>query len=179
MINKLKQSDIILFHSRGIGSWLIRRIIGSYWNHIGHYSFGSVIEARGRGIVITPISKYLNSKRHQLGVVRVKRATKEDRQAVDDFIHILVGCKYDFSQLIVNIASLGLLSLLKLTHLENRLRRLKNIGDSKNEFTCSEVLACAWEVRKFEFIKGADTANISPADIANSPIVKWVFNKRK
>ena len=89
--NKIKEGDIILFHTKGLSpiSIGIRSLTQSFWNHVGMvaenvFKKQSVIEALGRGVVITPLDKYIGNKNYILKVVRLRPEAFKDEQEYTD-----------------------------------------------------------------------------------------------
>ena len=104
----LKTGDNIFFHTKGFSliSRGIRLLTCSYWNHVGKFvakedkklilfsttkplevtHYGYVIEAVGRGVVATPLEKYIGNKSYDLCAQRIKMEAFDTTQEYYDGI---------------------------------------------------------------------------------------------
>ncbi len=144
--NLLKDGDLILFHTKGFSlmSMAIRELTQSYWNHVGMYCEGFVIEAEGNGVVKTPIEEYLDERTDILRVVRIREEAFKDieeyRQGLITAIIRMkekIGAKYDWWA----IVWLGFKYIFKGSY--KKTRQFIPIGNplqSRDKFFCSEVI---------------------------------------
>ena len=148
----LRSGDLILFHTRGFSliSIGIRQLTQSYWNHIGMfvedvYKQGFVIEALGKGVVSTPIEKYIGNKWYDLKVIQIKEEAFEDKEEYDKGValaisrmRLSIGKKYDWWA----IVWLGIKYLSRAywnkgaKHIPERF----NPFQSRYKFFCSELV---------------------------------------
>lgn len=182
-IEDLRKGDLMHFYTkRSFGSWFIRFATEKDKNHIEGLTRidperGWMLVGARKRVVEVPLSEYLNSK-YVLYVGRVRGATQEEIDRVCEDAEALIGFKYDVSQLVWNLACLGILRVCKIKNeriarwLKPALSRLKNFADTHNEWTCSEIWAKLWKKWGKIFKRGADPANVSPGDIWESPIIE-------
>ena len=193
----LRQGDIILFHTRGFSpiSWAIRTLTESFFNHAGMYvedlyRNGFVIEALGRGVVRTPISKYENNRHYITKIVKVKEAAFKDnweyRNAVYTAVKKMreaVGRSYDWWAIVY----LGIVYFMKGSYKEARKHiPVGNPLQSRNRFFCSELICSAFSGTS-SIVKNifagkkypeADCSTITPRDISKSEWVEWCYGCR-
>lgn len=154
----MQRGDILLVkYKSGIFSKLIRIITKSEWNHcawaINDYQ---LIESLFQGVVISDISKFMNSAKYDLKLVRVKNINIKSLNLAVCEAEKQVGKNYDILQLI----SLAILFLL-------RYRKIQPI-DLKDAYICSELIATKLRNFGFQFHDKFDADSISPADIERS-----------
>ena len=187
----LRSGDKILFHTNGFSpmSMGIRALTGSFWNHVSQYEEevdlrGYAIEATGKGVVKTPIEKYINNKSYILKAVRLREEAFKDieeyRQGLltsRDRIYAKIGSKYDW----------GAIAWLGITYIFRGLfRKIKvNIWQSRKKFFCSE-LVCRGDrgiSSLFEYLyqgkTNAKCDTTTPRDIAKSVNVRWITGSKK
>ena len=188
-----KPGDKILFHTKGFSliSFGIRMLTESFFNHVGGYVEevdlkGYVIEALGRGVVKTPIEKYLNNKNYILKVVRLKREAFKHNLEYDQGLatarqrlYDKIGQKYDWWA----IVWLGAKYLAKSYYRKGRKYiPLGNPLQSREKFFCSELVAFAHNgtssISKYPNLfagnKYQDVSTTTPRDIAKSFNVEYV-----
>jgi len=159
----IKRGDILLVHSRGIISWMIRAVTQSWWNHAAWVaSSSSLIEAEKQGVRRSPLSKYALGDRRKVKVLRLKGISEED---LDKAVHVaerMVGSKYDFCLFF---------DLLRLYILNLRRRVVAN--DWRHALICSELIAQSlYRAAGFRFRDDVPVKNIVPADIDFS---EWTY----
>jgi len=189
----LRSGDKILFHTKGFSpmSMGIRALTGSFWNHVSQYEEevdlrGYAIEATGRGVVKTPIEKYLNNKSYILKAVRLReeafKDTEEYRQGLltsRERIYAKIGSRYDW----------GAIAWLGVTYIFRGLfRKIKvNIWQSRKKFFCSELI-CSISMGISSIVKNlyagdkysnADCSTITPRDIGKSKYARWITGSKK
>lgn len=187
----LHDGDLILFHTKGLSfiSIGIRMLTESFWNHIGMYIIdidkrGFVVEALGRGVVKTPIEKYIDNKNYILKAVSIKPEAFKDQQEYEiglglamSRMRAAIGQKYDWWA----IAWLGFKYAFKGTY--KKTRRYIPIGNplqSREKFFCSEVVceSCYGisSIYPQLFVgKTKQTCDTTtPKDIGKSPNVKFI-----
>ena len=199
-INKelLKSGDNILFHTNGFSliSIGIRMLTESFFNHVGVYVEevnykGYVIEALGKGVVKTPIEKYLNNKNYILKVVRLKQeAFKDEKEyyrglgTVRQRLYEKIGQKYDWWA----IVWLGIKYLAISYYRKGRKYiPLGNPLQSRQKFFCSELVASVFynisSISKYPNLfagnKYQDVSTTTPRDIAKSANVEYVCGEEK
>ena len=195
----LKSGDKILFHTKGFSpiSIAIRVLTESFFNHIGGYveevGFkGYVIEALGRGVVKTPIEKYLDNKNYILKVVRLKEEAFKHKGEYNKGLEISrqrlyskIGQKYDWRALIY----LGILYISKSFWKKGAkyLPKRFNPFQGRQQFFCSELICqCDYGISsKIENLYvgkkylNATCSTITPHDIAKSQWVEYLYGEDK
>ena len=186
----LKPQDQILFHTKGLSliSFGIRMLTKSFFNHVGVYveefdKKGYVIEALGRGVVRTPLEKYIENKNYILKVVRLRPEAFRDAQEHEkgkgmarERLYAKIGLKYDWWA----IMWLGIKYLAKSYYRKGRKYiPLGNPLESREKFFCSE-LVCECFSGISSIVKNlfagtiypnVQCSEITPKDIGKS---KWV-----
>ena len=191
----LRSGDLILFHTRGFSliSIGIRQLTQSYWNHIGMfvedvYKQGFVIEALGKGVVSTPIEKYIGNKWYDLKVIQIKEEAFEDKEEYDKGValaisrmRLSIGKKYDWWA----IVWLGIKYLSRAywnkgaKHIPERF----NPFQSRYKFFCSELVCeSCYEISSkyphlFQGKTKQDCSTTTPKDIGKSFNVKHLWGK--
>lgn len=149
-IAKISNGDKLLFHTKGFSpiSFAIREITQSYWNHVSQiiqeHSEWFVIEALFKGVVKTPIEKYLFSKQYDLKVIRLKETSFKDKAEYENGIessnfrmYNKIGKKYDFWAIVF----IGLKYFFTGYYRKVRKRiPAKNLFQSRQNFFCSEAV---------------------------------------
>ncbi len=181
----LKPGDKILFHTKGFSpvSVGIRFLTKSFWNHVGQYeeedSGGYVIEALGKGVVKTPIDKYIGNRSYILKAVRLKEESFKDHE---EYIKGLetsrkrmyhrIGSKYDWWA----IVWLGFKYTIKGWFKKTPINLLQN----REKFYCSE-LVCENDYRIssiYPYLYQGKTkskcSTCTPKDIGKAKTVEFV-----
>lgn len=186
----LKSGDKILVHTRGLApvSFSIRHLTGSFFDHIGQYEEevdkkGYVIEAVGKGVVRTPIEKYL-PKKYYLKVVRLRPEAFKDPQEYKDGlqtsrerIYAKIGTKYDYWA----IAWLGCKYIFK-----GWFKKIPiNLFQSREKVFCSELI-CENDYRissLYPYLYQGKTRQFcdttTPKDIGKAKTVEFITGVNK
>jgi len=188
-IKSFRNGDSVLMHSKGVGSWAIRGVTCSWWNHYGYYKDGFVIEARGKGVVKTSIDVYINNPKFDLGIFRVKESAFASKQEYEQAIIISsnyaeaqVGKPYDKNAILwlgIRYLTRGFLRWL--------IPQRYNPWQSRLEFFCSELGCESWWMTSsivknlFAGLKYllATCGTITPKDIGKSVHSEWVMGTNK
>ena len=188
-IEDLRDGDLILFHSHGFQpmSWAIRTLTHSYWNHVGIYNAGFVIEAR-KTVEKNSIDNYLNEK-FDLGIFRIKKDSfltgleyKDGLQSATTYAEARVGSNYDKRA----IVWLGI-KYLSVGFLRKLIPQRYNPFQKREQFFCSE-LVCECYYKTSSIVKNlfaglkyllATCGTCTPKDIGKSIHSKWVMGTNK
>ncbi len=181
----LKSGDKILFHTNGFSliSMAIRKLTKSFWNHVGQYEVeygkGYVIEALGRGVVKTPIDKYIGKKSHVLKAVRLKESafasSEEYVQGLNtsrERIHNKIGTEYDY----LGIAWLGFKYIIKGWFRKAPI----NLFQDREKFFCSELICTtdygisSIHTYLYQGKTKQKCGTTTPRDISKSKTVKFI-----
>jgi len=165
--SEIKTCDILLYQGKNWFSRAIRFMIKSPYSHAGIVVWWNdrlmVIEAVGKGVVVTPLSQNLS---HYKGPVHLYVTNQEvDRKKMEVFAQEELGKEYSIWKLIV----FGWKILFK-----------KDI-DKRDELKRENKLYCSYFVSQVYNAGGCDlkenTADrfMSPKDIANSTKLHQVF----
>jgi uncharacterized protein YycO len=76
----MRRGDILLVKAKmdPVG-WIIRRFTHSKWNHCAWFlDKDNIIEARGRGIIISSASRYIHNKAFKYKIVRLQNISSTD-----------------------------------------------------------------------------------------------------
>jgi len=189
-ISKILPGDKLLFHTKGFSpmSFAIRELTQSYFNHVGQLiqegGEWSVIEALLKGVVKTPLDKYLYNKSYDLKVVRLKETSFKDRSEYEQGIRLSnyrmeqkIGKKYDFWAIVF----IGIKYFI--TGYYRKLRKYipaKNLFQSRQAFFCSEAV-CTSDYNLSQLhpylYQGktlSDCSSTTPCDIGKSEHVYFV-----
>lgn len=196
---KLQLADIIMVRTKR--TWIasmIRRITGSYWDHVAlvfavpnpKLSFYNylIIEANRTGLEVHRIQDYTKDFKHyDIGVKRVMGMDEQTRERVLAFMMNQVDQPYDISRILgFFIRSFDI----------NVLTNFSKLFVDKNDFICSAFIQRAFydsfpEATKSQVLfaeglskrkkKNVDFESllnyVSPADIAKSDKCKWLYNQ--
>ena len=181
-----KSGDKILFHTRGFSpfSMGIRFLTKSFWNHVGQYekevdSKGYIIEALGKGVVKTPIEKYINNKSYILKAVRLRgdafkdlEEYKKGLQTSRERMYDKIGKKYDWWAIVFLGCKYIFKGYLKKVHI--------NIWQNRERFFCSELiclndgLISSINPYLYEGKTNQRCGSTTPKDIGKARTVKYV-----
>lgn len=183
----LKPGDKILFHTKGFSpvSIGIRFLTKSFWNHAGQYEEEAggmltyVIEALGKGVVKTPMDKYLNNKKYILKVVRLrKEAFKDHKEYIKGLatsrrgMYASIGSKYDYWAIVWIGLKYTLKGFFKKTSI--------NLFQNREKFYCSEIICESdYGISSLNPFMYRGTTNqkcdtTTPKDIAKAKTVKFI-----
>jgi len=191
-IDSIRDGDIILFHTKGFSpiSVGIRMLTESFWNHVGMYvsdinKEGFVIEALGRGVVKTPIEKYINNKSYILKAITLRPEAFKDEEEYREGLKLAiskmrlsVGQKYDWWAIVY----LGILYISKgFWHKSaKKLPTRFNPLQSRNRFFCSELIceSCYKISSLYDYLFQGKTKQkcdtTTPKDIGKAETVKFI-----
>jgi hypothetical protein len=197
-IPPLLPADIILVrHKKHFARRLLRRILGSYWDHaamviypkdparnLDHTVFMESIRIKSfaywhpRGATMHLIHRYLNRPDlYDIGIKRVPHLTEVERRRVVTYMLMNVDAPYwPWETPMVPLAAL--FSVFRRGYLE------------KQRFGCSGMIqksfydSVPWERKRTVVFREGLWSPIelqelvSPADIARSPNAEWIYNER-
>lgn len=148
----MKRGDILLIdYRRDPISWYIKRLTHSKFNHVAFVIDNErVVEARGKGIMISPIKRYKNKFFFRMKAVRPKLDYKRLSKAVDYAI-MQAGNKSSYFKF--------LYTLFSLKHHYFTTPRHK---------TCSGMIAEVLHAVGFRFRTDKNPLQITPEDINSS-----------
>lgn len=190
---KLQIGDIILTRdTSALLSRSIRKVTGSYWNHVLIVFFipdekilfnnTLVISAETHGIEVHRIQRYTHHFDHvDLGVKRVVGLNPDLKEKIISYAFNQIDIPYDYTRLFGFI-----LKTIENTVLPGN-KHLRKFLTNKDAFICSSFIQKAFfeampPERKYEVIFKNDfdattsLEDITPADVARSRNLKWVYN---
>jgi len=159
----IKDGDVLLYKGKGLLSKAIRLLTKSEYSHAGvavwwHYRL-MVLEAVGKGVVLTPMSKNL---KHYKGTVHwftsKKFISQPKRLRMIDFAQQELGKKYSKWKLVI----LGYI----LVFGKNRDKRDKL--RKENSLVCSHYVAQIYNSSGIDLKENVSDAFTLPEDIAKS-----------
>lgn len=147
----MKKGDILLISNRfDFIGYLIRKVIKSEWNHVAWaINDTHLIEVIGRGIIICPLTKYIN-KRYRIKLVRIVGLKEEP---LNQALHFALGClrKYSYWNWVKTFT-------LLVFGYKGKLPRM----------VCSGLIALALSKIGWYFRKDINPLKITPADISQT-----------
>jgi hypothetical protein len=197
-IPPLLPADIILIrHKKDFARGMLRRILGSYWDHaamviypkdpahhLDHTVFMESIRVKSfaywypRGATLHLIHRYLNDpERYDMGIKRVTRLTDEERHRVVTYMLMNVDAPYWPWE-------------TPMMFLASAFRFLRRHYLDHQRFGCSGIIqksfydSVPWERKRMVVFREGLWSPIelqelvSPADIARSPNAEWIYNER-
>jgi len=163
----MRKGNLILVRHYNLMSSLIRKITKSEFNHIGIFvDEENIVEVKFGGVAKTSFLDFEMAKAENkldYAIYKIKDITEEQINIMTTFANTEIGAKYDFAQFI----SIGLMLLTGCT------RRIEPF-DNSNRWICSELISDGAYFAGIEFYENIDPDNMSPGDIAKSPIVERV-----
>lgn len=159
IINNIKPGDILLSRNKKHPvSITIANITKSNWSHVFLYiGEGKIIESSIHGVVINPLSHYLNNK-YDVGLFRTKeKLSPEQTKKLIDRARSLLGIKYGFLQVL----------WLAILRLFGKSEDPDWSLDVDTGMICSEMIAHAYEYIGIKF-KDLPPHQIEPEDIDQS-----------
>lgn len=156
----MKKGDILLIKYKydPIG-WLIRRITHGKWNHVAlALNEYSVIEAKRNGILISPVTKYLDKRYFKYKLVRIKNIEKKRLDRTINYA-LKKKCKRNYLKLWISF-------LMVLFKSKKQLPRPTCSG-----FIAESLAKVNW------YFNGKKPSLITPQNIANSKKVRTVTNE--
>jgi hypothetical protein len=172
--SRIKNGDVLMYRGRSLVSRIIRWATGSRYSHAGLAAWWNdrlmVMEAVGRGVVVTPISKNVRSYR---GSVEWFTSTEEipddQRLQMIEFAQRELGKEYDLRRALF----LGLrVCLQRDVNSKDKVRREKRLF-------CSHYVAGTYNAVGRDLKKDVSDRFMSPGDIAASPLLKRIGILRK
>lgn len=189
-------ADVILVRKeRGAVARAIQKKTGSYWNHVAlifftpqkKYQFGNylIIEANPKGIEVHRIQKYTHRfDMYDIGVKRYPGLDGEKRDRIMAYFLNYLDSPYDMTRLI---------GFWFRTFMNKMFNRYQHRIINRNEFICSSFTQKAYyqafppeDYKKalFKEVPGdvldlSGLEEITPADIAASRKLEWVYNRRE
>ncbi len=149
----MRAGDILLVRGNGLASKLIKAITHSEYSHVAlAISDTDIIEID----VFKKVSIHPNSYL-DYDLVHVYNLTDTQRDSVIAYALAQLDLQYDYIQL------MGLLIEI-LFHARSYL-------NSKNRLICSELIDLAFLSQGVDLVPWKDPGNVTPEDIAESPIV--------
>jgi hypothetical protein len=191
--SKLQIGDIILTRdTSALLSRSIRKVTGSYWNHVLLVFFipdqrtlfnnTLLISAETHGIEVHRIQRYTHHFDHvDLGVKRVPGLSDELKDKIVSYAFNQVDIPYDYTRL----AGFILKTIENVVSPGNR--HLRKFLVNQDAFICSSFVQKAFYdalpperkysvIFKNEFDATSSLEDITPADIARSHNTEWVYN---
>ena len=153
----MRSGDILLFKGRGLISKAIQWGTNSKYSHVAvcvNAEMNLLIEAQGkvRAADIRTMKDY--------DIFRIKKGHKYSLNEVISFLVSKLNQKYDYAGVIF----LGIMKLF-------RLKKLANKWQKDRDYFCSELVYEAFKAGGLEIVN-KESGAVSPADIANSDVVK-------
>jgi hypothetical protein len=164
---KIRNGDVLMYKGRSFASRVIRIITRSAYSHAGLAVWWNerlmVMEAVGKGVIVTPLSANVA---HYHGNVEwfssVEEVSEEERKRLVTFAQQELGKEYATWKAIV----IGIFLLFKQdVEKKDKLRREKKLF-------CSHYVAEAYNAIGRDLKKGLSDRFMSPADVADSPLLK-------
>lgn len=203
-ITKIKSGDLLLVHTKGFQpiSWAIRKLTGSYWNHVGTLIMSGtvltkdglkcvyeIIESIGRGITRESLNKYLNEKKYAICIKRVKVSSFRSRKRYNKGLKIVLQRAYDSIGKRYDYGAIVYLGIKYLTRgfLRKIIPQCWNPFHSRYRFFCSEAVCSYWKGLSLMYknlFAGTnhsrqDCSTITPKDIGKSKNVKFITGVNK
>ncbi len=146
----MKPGDILLVKFRfDLVGFLIRRATKSKFNHVAlAISDSQIIEGRGRGIIIVPSIRYINSPLYKTKLIRIKKLRKDQIKKIVNYAKSQIG-KSSYLKWLICILMLAC---------GNRKPRKRK--------TCSGFIADCFYQISIKFRGDKLPHEITPADIA-------------
>lgn len=193
---ELRLADIILVHkNKGPIVRSIQKNTDSYWNHSAlvwftpekKHAFNNylIIEANLKGIEVHRIQKYTHHfDTYDIGVKRMPGLDDEKRRKIMAFFINYLDTPYDMTRLV---------GFWFRTFMNKAFNRYQHRIINRDEFICSTFTQKAYyqafppeEYKKalFKEVEGdvldlSSLEEITPADIANSRKLEWIYNENK
>jgi hypothetical protein len=167
--SSIRNGDVLMYRGRSLESRIIRLATGSPYSHAGLAAWWNdrlmVLEAVGRGVVVTPISR--NVRSYPGGVewfTSVEVIPEDQRLQMVEFAQRELGKEYALWRALL----LGIRVLFQHNvESKDRLRR-------EERLFCSHYVAQAYNAIGRDLRKGVSDRFMSPGDIAASPLLKRI-----
>lgn len=160
MGKEIKAGDIMLFSG---GHWISRIIqwgTKSKYNHVAvsvDPDISLMIEAAGR------VRAEDTRRAEGYDIYRVRPEYSYDLDKVISYLVDKLNRPYDY----LGVAYLGILKVLGLKTRANKWQK-------DHDYFCSELAKSAFLDGGLDIVPGTDAGNVSPGDIANSPVVEKI-----
>ena len=167
--SQIKNGDVLMYRGRTLESKIIRWATNSPYSHAGLAAWWNnrlmVLEAVGKGVVVTPISQNVRSYRGRVEwFTSVEEIPDDQRLQMVEFAQQELGKEYTLRRALI----LGLRVLFKRgVESRDKLRREKRLF-------CSHYVAATYNAIGRDLKKGISDRFMSPGDIAASPLLKRV-----
>ncbi len=164
---KIRSGDVLMYRGRSLESRLIQWVTRSRYSHAGLAAWWNdrlmVMEAAAKGVVVTPLS---TNVRGYHGNVEWFTCTEEippdERQRMIEFAQQELGKGYARWKAVL----LGITILFQDDRgKRDRLRR-------ERQLFCSHYVAQVYNAVGRDLRKGVSDRFMSPADVANSPLLR-------
>lgn len=153
MSSGLRPGDIILTSEPTFASWIVQKITGCQYSHVGIYDGNNryISSVPFKGVCAVRFSTIKDYAQYSVGGI-----TDDERQQIVDFCTAKLGRKYDFIQAL----------FLFWRIITDSLRT--NAGDIRpNHYVCSELVAEAYASIGVNF--GPIVDNVLPGTIIKHP----------
>ena len=162
--NEILNGDILLYAGSGLLSKLIRWVTKSTYSHAGLAVWWNdrlmVLEAIGKGVVLTPMSKSVSHYKGQVDwYTSIKSIPKTKRLNMVQFAQQELGKEYSKWRLLL----FGYILILGKD--KDRRDELRE----ENSLICSHYVAQVYNYGGVDLAKGVSDSFTSPRDIADSP----------
>lgn len=164
---KIRNGDVLMYKGRSFSSRIIRYVTKSAYSHAGLAVWWNerlmVMEAIGKGVIVTPLSANVA---HYRGNVEwfscVEEIPEEEREQMVTFAQQELGKEYAT----LGAVMMGIFLLFKRgVEKKDKLRR-------ESKLFCSHYVAATYNAIGKDLKKGLSDRFMSPADVANSPLLK-------
>jgi hypothetical protein len=165
--SEIKDGDVLLYRGRSLASRIIQIVTGSTYSHAGLAAWWDdrlmVLEAVGKGVVVTPISRNIRSYSGSIEwFTSVEDIPKNQRLQMIRFAQRELGKEYALWRTVL----LGIRVLFQRNlKSRDRLRR-------EERLFCSHYVAESYNSIGMDLKKGVSDRFMSPGDIAASPLLK-------
>jgi hypothetical protein len=165
--SKIKDGDVLMYRGRSLASRIIQIVTGSTYSHAGlaawWYDRLMVLEAVGKGVVVTPISRNIRSYSGSIEwFTSIEYIPENQRLQMIRFAQRELGKEYALWRTVL----LGIRVLFQRNlKSRDRLRR-------EERLFCSHYVAESYNSIGMDLKKGVCDRFMSPGDIAASPLLR-------
>jgi hypothetical protein len=167
--SQIKNGDVLMYRGHSLPSRIIRWATGSRYSHAGIAAWWNdrlmVMEAVGKGVVVTPISKNIRSYHGSVEwFTSAEEIPDDQRLKMVEFAQRELGKEYALWRTLF----LGIRVLFRRDlESKDKLRREKQLF-------CSHYVAETYNAIGRDLKKGVSDSFMSPGDIATSPLLKRI-----
>lgn len=166
----IKNGDVLLYRGTGVTSWLIQKISGSPYSHVGVAAWWNnrlmVLEAVGKGVVASVLSENLARYHGGVDYFWCKQEIPEaDRLKMLDFAQLQLGKEYNFFE----VAWSGLGASLRIP----AKREDGTLKHAAGKFFCSQYVSDIFRVAVVDLAINLSSDRTPPGAIAESPLLKF------